>query len=209
MLKLIPHEKPIWIMASAQTGSNYLCDLLNSTNLFQQCPFTEYSNPDWGRRLPDHSPPRYNKYILSHYNHRTLTMAHKILRGLRYVLLTRQDLVGQAVSRHFAFHTKKWHITKPLELKRYQAAEVPYDRDRLWHWCNKIENEISRAEEFLKGKKFMRITYEDTVDSPVDVTLDILKFGNYPLIKPRTETRTHKMWHPMKEEYAKRFRREM
>ncbi len=186
------------ICTAGRSGSNWLCELLASTNALGY-PL-EYFCGEGRRRMTDPAYPddaaEQLAWILrigatpngvygvkafpSHIDriapHVRWTQA---LPNLRFVHLTRRDLVGQAMSLHRANRTDQWRSTWPAR------AVAEYDGAEIRRCLNVVVRDQARWAAFFArtGIEPLHLVYEDVVDDPqaaVDAVADLMQVTPSP-----------------------------
>jgi LPS sulfotransferase NodH len=168
------------ICATPRSGSYYLCELLTSTGQLGH-PF-EYLNPTALElhglpALPTDPHARLGQVLLrattpngvyglkvfpAHADTMAATRWASRLPALTFVHLTREDLLGQAISLVRAVETEQWQSTRAaVRTARYSGRAIQavlYDlalADARW-----------RAFFSRNGIEALRLTYEDLVEDP-------------------------------------------
>jgi LPS sulfotransferase NodH len=193
------------ICATQRSGSNYFGQLLASTGVlgFPR----EYFNAA-GRRAIDDDPTYPDApseqieriltkgatpngiYALKLFPHQHDLIVGKVfwseaLPDLRFVLLERRDLLGQAISLHRAKGTAQARSNQPI-----QAPPV-YDAGSIERCLRKIVRERARWEQFFarNGLNPLRTVYEDLVEHPlvtVESVAKLMEVGEPVRLEPRT-----------------------
>ncbi|AXI47999.1 hypothetical protein C1J03_19535 [Sulfitobacter sp. SK012] len=88
-----------------------------------------------------------------------------VLMQARIVYLTREDLLGQAISRYRGFVSGTWHARQDRDT---QFAEVPYDYEAITSQVHLITQMMATYERLFAGLNLspLRITYEEVVTDP-------------------------------------------
>jgi len=169
------------ICTSGRSGSNLLCQYLASTGLLGRP--REYFNAP-GRRMfddPDYPDGREKQieqvlttgatangiYGIKMFPEYIDAVAEALpwtqrLPNLRFVLLRRHDLLGQAISFVRGLQTSQWRSTVP-------AQDTPsYDGDLIYERLRGIVRDYARWELFFarNGIAPARVAYETLVDDP-------------------------------------------
>jgi LPS sulfotransferase NodH len=98
---------------------------------------------------------------------------------LRYIYLRRDDLIGQAISRHKAEVSGIWHVG--IEESDHPATPH-YDYDRILTHVREAEAANRHWQDWFaaNGVTPFRITYEDLSQDPSAITREALAFLNLP-----------------------------
>jgi LPS sulfotransferase NodH len=169
------------ICATPRTGSNYLCQLLTSTDLLGKP--VEYFNVIPRRRTHDPKYPEDPRLQLritrswgatrnGIYGVKLLSTQLKVLAGradpfrelpnLSLVRLERRDLLGQAISLVRARQTLQYVASLP------QAATPTYDPERIRSCLRQLEGQRTAWDRIMArlGVRPLFFHYEDIVDDP-------------------------------------------
>jgi LPS sulfotransferase NodH len=223
MKKTTPSERnnsamsgpPCWILASPRSGSNLLCELLNSTDLFE--PFFEEHAYEEGFEHFKH-----NKLMIC----RIRDVSHKKLYrkitksfpDIKFIHLIRKDIAKQAVSRHLCIGTHIWSVNAE-NIKEYGLKDVPYDYDEiLSHYLSLRDNHMWNIDSaFLsEPERIFTVYYEDLI---ADIQPGMHKIFKFLGIKDKrkwqkiyqeiSKTKQIPTPNPKKKEYYDRFIREL
>lgn len=183
-------QKPVWVLCHWRSGSYYLTNLLNTTNLFHPIfdewfrggydldlehwkrPWPPYrKNPNADKEwLLRHLPP-YMKTFYVNYESLGFTdedshlISKKYLPGIRFILLRRRDQVGSAVSFYIADYTDWWMVNTPEEVRQQASIKVPIDYSKLLDAYDQTLTWWSQWDRFLEGHEYLDVYYEDLVSS--------------------------------------------
>lgn len=213
------------ICTSPRSGSNFLSQHLSSTGLLGH-PL-EYFN--WGGRRyfddPDYPKdvPGQIKMILTMgatpngvYGLKIFAHQHDwisgeigwldVLPNLRFVLLSRRDLLGQAISWARALQTGQYRSSQPAK----QMAM--FDADLIQNQLVAIARERARWEMFFArtGIEPLRLEYETLIMDPCNVVhqvADLMDLSSPPSLDLSKVT-VEKQSDSLSLEWAKRFRAE-
>jgi LPS sulfotransferase NodH len=209
---------PCWIITAPRSGSNLLCELLNSTGLFEPQFLEHYDGRLCQYYVDLFEFPRYNKlmrYMLWGKDYQAiysqLTLAFP---DIRFVHLVRKDVVKQAVSKYFSIQTGMWYLNKG-NYDKYQELHVPYSYDKILMHLKITERENDWSGVFLsEPERIFTVYYEDLVSNTqvvMSMVADFIGFSgdfDWELIyKNVSETRQIVNSHPKKQEYLERFLR--
>jgi trehalose 2-sulfotransferase len=171
------------ICTAPRSGSNYLCQLLTSTGKLG-APLEYFNGPS--RRIlddpdyPDRPKAQIEKiltagstpnrvYGLKLFNYQHTAVSAQIdwpakLPRLKYVYLSRNDRIGQAISWSKAKQTGQYRASQPaLGKPLYDAAEI-------LECLRQIRQEYDGWEAYFTDNKItpLRLVYEDVVKNPQD-----------------------------------------
>lgn len=190
MLKI---TRPCWILTSPRSGSTYLCDLLNSTNLFggkftKDPPrkkvdrWTEYTSIYYNKLFGVHfleNPPVINKMHywdrinywdqINHYNN------DEVIRDIVYVKVSRENLYEVTVSKYISMQTQKWNIRSENELKDFQKLTFEFNEKQIIRLHEETKICHNGWNDFLSNKEHLVLTYENIVNNPQLAVQTILK----------------------------------
>ncbi|QND51910.1 hypothetical protein HB779_08335 [Phyllobacterium sp. 628] len=179
---MIPEDlKGFAICTSPRTGSNYLCELISSTNVLGNPD--EYFNWPEGRLVDDpahddsvegrlrialsNGQTQNGIYGLKLFAHQHDIISSKIhwrsyLPNLSFVFLTRRDLIGQAISWALAVQTGKFRSNQDA------FGEPDYDSDLIEELLLEIVKENARWQLYFAaaGIQPLSFVYEDVISDP-------------------------------------------
>lgn len=190
------------IITTPRTGSSYLCQLLESTQLAGfprehlrhptetltlECGFDYVrllrhlmatqttSNGVFGTKLISH-------FLRDHLRAHTSEMK-ELLAGLHFIRLKRHDTAAQAVSIYLARHTNVWHLHSPEERESYtrsieqgfDAGDVDFEEIRVYYQ-SMLEQEswIDRLLDEL-GVSPLLVDYDELIAAPQTTVRSILE----------------------------------
>ncbi|WP_184874123.1 Stf0 family sulfotransferase [Mesorhizobium sangaii] len=213
------------ICTSPRSGSNYLCQHLSSTGMLGH-PL-EYFN--WrGRRIFD--DPNFPEDVAGQVE-KILTMgatanriyglkifAHQhdwissetgwfdALPNLRFIFLSRRDILGQAISWARALQTGQYRSTQPV------SQETVFDAELIQRQLDALVRERARWEMFFArtGIDPLRIEYESIVADPMDAIRQVADMMGVTLQRSPDSTGIviQQQRDSISFEWADRFRRE-
>jgi len=185
---VIRAERGYAVCTTGRSGSNVLCQYLASTGLlgrpreyFNAAARRMYDHPDYpderGRQI-EHvlttgatANGIYGiKVFPGHFDLVAETLAWpRLLPDLRFLLLQRHDLLGQAISSLRESQTGQWRSTMPVQ------GTPSYDGDRIHECLRGIVRDYARWELFFarNGIEPTRVAYETLVDDPQACVDDI------------------------------------
>ena len=160
------NEDGIWVLAGPRTGSNYLCSIINQSNINPK--IREYYNiyifhhVNFQRVIP------YAKVFPEHLVHIGVTIDDVMnsYPNLKLVRIKRNDFVSVAVSKTIAQITNVWNIQDQRSTGRYKNIKlesVPTSQ-LIFNYINaKADQEFWTA--FLAERQYdyAEICYEDLV----------------------------------------------
>jgi LPS sulfotransferase NodH len=179
------------LCTTPRSGSNYFCQLLESTGMMGR-PL-EYFNGPARRELNDHSFPddpsqqifrirtmgatQNGVYGLKlfpsqHDQISTIVKWTKALPNLKFIFLTRRDLLGQAISWARALQNGQYRSTQSVK------GHTQYNADLIQRLIRDIARDNARWAMFFArtGLRFMTVVYEDIVTSP---QVNIMQVASY------------------------------
>jgi LPS sulfotransferase NodH len=187
-------SKPCWILTQQRSGSNLLESIMNQSfeglNMHEwfgqgdphgyhtQADFNE--NPTYFQHTKLHDR-RFLEVFAGNLNPIELA-----LPGIQYVYLFRSDIFARTVSIYFALITDKWYLLKNND--NFFKKTLPFDSTFLLRLYDK---ELSRKDiwpETLKNRKFIKVQYEEIIQSPAEV---IRRIGNYLNLTPIKDVKIH------------------
>ncbi|BAZ45607.1 hypothetical protein NIES4102_26330 [Chondrocystis sp. NIES-4102] len=199
------------IFTTPRSGSTYLCELLQSTNIagypsehfrLATQELAHNCNFDYFRLLNNLIKYRSTKNgifgtkFISHFLfelQRTKPEFKKLFEYIdKFILLVREDKIAQAVSIVLAQKTSVWHLYDNSKKMDYQSklGEIKIDEALLTDVEQKytaIINQEARLKKILENNKIksLEVIYEDVV---IDPKLEVNKILDYLEIdRPQTE----------------------
>lgn len=187
------------VISGTRSGSTYLCDLLESTNR-AGIP-KEFLNPDKREFFKDKYDYKNDRSLINHIIGKVQTdnevfggkfivnvsnpdrnqLQHLIDQGYndlsdwKWVILLRDNIVLQAISRYRAYEDNMWTYSGNVEI-----PEVEYNYDRIQACIREIKSEREYIENFHKKipkNKKMFVSYEqDLIPYPEQTITSILSF---------------------------------
>jgi LPS sulfotransferase NodH len=168
-----------WILSTVRTGSSYLCNILNKTNLFTDIFCEKFPHFDCQKNLLDNLPS-HTKVHYSQFK-RFLDEADKdhietILTNLKYILITRHDRASQVVSFCIAKKYRKFYLYTPKSAEEWFATHVELtDKELLDAW-DELGDCGTKWDKYLEGSEYCRVEYQDLVDRPKDELQRVLSY---------------------------------
>jgi LPS sulfotransferase NodH len=126
-----------------------------------------------------------------------------VLPGVRYVLLTRDDVVAQGVSWWKAKQTRVWHDGDEPQ------ADAVFDYDAIDERVRMAREQTEAWREWLRknGLDYHAVVYEQLVRDPVEVTATALVYlGVTSSGGPPSATRTRRQADGLNDEWVRRYR---
>lgn len=212
----------LFICYTNRTGSSYLADLLHLSGhcgrpqeYFTQRNidriarrFAVNTLEDYLQRLSFHRQSEngvfatktgFAELIFLHY----LGLLDHCFPHRRYMLLSREDTLMQAISWYRAAHQRTWSSS------HIQRAEANYDRERIEHYLHLIELDHQRWDHFFKTESLvpLRMTYESLQKDPASnlKKIQLLLQLNQSLEVDEKKTRFSVQRDATSHEWAKRF----
>ena len=191
------------ILTTPRSGSTYLCDLLDSTNiaghpnehlrlaaqeLARYCNFNYLSLLDNLKQYRTTSNGVFGTKIISHFLFelkQTKPDFRQIFQSLdKFILLVRQDKLAQAVSLEVAQQTEIWHLRGDLAKIDYRSKleNIKIDNSLLDNVEQKydfINKQEARLRKILSDNQIepLQVVYEDILEnaqSQIDRIIDFL-----------------------------------
>jgi len=230
------------ILTTPRSGSTFLCELLKSTKLaghpkehFRQ-PCIELAkaerfdclkylktsmsldmtrNSVFGTKFISHFLIDFKNFNEVDFNY--------IIRSLfsKFIRLSRQDKIAQAVSAFVAKKTNIWHISSDEKYLEHESklSKINWDSSNLLE-IKKIHDAIIKNELFIEGlcKDYdlvpMEVEYEDLIENPAEVIGGILAYldisedsiSQLPLIKPKLKKSRSNFSKQIVDRYKEEFR---
>lgn len=128
-----------------------------------------------------------------------------------YCILTRKDIVSQAVSLYLKKVSGFGHsISEGAETKRSLYDAAPYDGAGVYRWIRHVFNMEYMIENYFAGEKPLRIEYESFVSDKIGTLERLARHIGVSLEEaPDVESTAHKkLGGERNQEWAQRFRRE-
>ena len=128
-----------------------------------------------------------------------------------YIHLSRQDKIGQAVSRLRAEQSGLWHVSADGTERERTSPPLPvvYDAGRLSSYLTELETDDAAWATFFKRNRIepLALTYETMVAAPQVVLAGILSaLGLDPEVAATVDVKTAKLADQTSLEWADRFR---
>jgi LPS sulfotransferase NodH len=219
------------ICFTERSGSTMLCSLLEQTNLLGMP--TEYVNPRGPMQLYLKTCPATTLEGYFDLLRRIKTTPNgvfgmkscfldfkpliqmgvvgKLLNPVRFIYLTRRDIILQAISGYLARQSGVWHIpSKAGGAENLDYSKVEYDEKQI---INLIDGQIKERLEWerffaLYSIEQFRIVYEDIVEVPINWIKQILNFlgEDTDISTESIKPKTVKIGGEIAQNWAKRLR---
>lgn len=215
-------ERRLLILFASRCGSSYLCRVLRGTGLMGDP--SELLNPnalqDVAKRHKTENMNDTIRSMIQNYSTengtfvtksspRNLSLLYALeefphnLNRWHFMLLTREDIIGQAISivkmnlsgRRHSIHEEKRKLT-----------DDDYDFDAIATQINAIKNSNVTSEMFVRahGLKFLQLTYESFID---DIPTSIKRIGWHIGIDiPDKKIETDQDLKPIRDDLSERWR---
>lgn len=194
------------MITTPRTGSTFLCDLMFQTGIMGK-PSEFFNLIYCYKRKIDEMKLNLNLPFKDRYqslrNHHFMkygTLGSKLQmndphqktnleqsnHNIQYwVWMVRENVVMQAISWYKAEYTKQWTASKSsLNKIKKENLEVPYHKDDIVEYIEKIKKTNAEIENFLQDKKFIKICYEkDICKNPINTIKKIQNFLDLNAIK--------------------------
>lgn len=168
-----------WILTNPRSGSTYLCELLNNNfNLnFQENIRNSLKK---GEKVSICGLDE-EKVHASDYNR---IMERCLPEGIKYIYLKR-DIVDSIASFYVSKKTGIW-------TERIDSYDMEINERSLNEYCRYYKDYSDFWDKMLKGHDFLKIYYEDLVNSPRRELDKIAEFYNFDKIDYNLETQIQK-----------------
>ena len=233
--QISPPKTSYAILTTPRSGSTYLCDLLDSTNIagrpsehlrLAAQELALYCNFDYLRLLNNLLQYRttdngvFGTKIISHFLfefQQTKPNFKQIFKAIdKFILLIRKDKLAQAVSLVLAQKTEIWHLHTNKKDPTYQSklADIKIDRallDDVEQKYDFIHRQETRLKRMLAKhqQKPLEIFYEDILeDAPqqIERILDFLAIAKPESYIPRINSGVKKMPSEISQEIMRQYR---
>jgi len=175
-------QKPLYILATARTGSTFLCDLLNQTGLFEPILWEHYNlRKDAGDgEWPNGEAPR-NAKIMPHqmkwwFGRVTLDKIVSQFQDVHFVEVYREDIAAQAASTMYSHVTGIWNPTTFEQVQLYDAANLGFDRQESMMKFRNIYTNQMVIRDALRDFDHLTVSYEQLVAEPAWVANTVLEW---------------------------------
>ncbi len=228
------NKKFYLICTTPRSGSNLLSDLLQSSEMMGQP--SEYLNPTGTiRRLAKKhnlidsnstiSLEKYLDFIVNNFSSSNnvcgikiffnqlekfldFPVMKEILQQCKFILLTRKDIVAQAVSMYIATETDTWKSEKDDKSLR---DLVEYNEAKIGNFLEQLIRQNVKWSDFfgVNQIEYLGVTYEEVLKNPNQSCKDICSFcgvdvGNYEF--SLDTSRYKKQGDNLNEKFANTFR---
>jgi LPS sulfotransferase NodH len=201
--KFAPPEVAYGIIGTPRCGSEFLCELLTSTQvagypqehlrthsllLAKHCRFdtNRYLKILMSRRV---TPNRvFGTKLISHFLMDHLMMSSELegtLSRFKFIRVLRRDVLGQAISAMLASRTEVYHVRNEAEQQRYTERLIGIEirSTDLLHVDQLIRafsTQNRQIDDFLcrHGISPLLLTYEDLIEQPLESVKNIARFLN-------------------------------
>ena len=124
-----------WVLTSVRCGSTFLCDMLNSSNLFSE-PLLEYFH--WTSKFVLSKTPLCCKVIrrhfLSKYSDEDKTKIEAEVPNLKYIWLRRHNNYERAISLYFSLKNRLWRTTKDSKKEYFKNYQEHKSTINIWDY---------------------------------------------------------------------------
>ena len=206
--------KNCWILSTVRTGSTYLCEILNETNLFP--PYLKYKKAfsEWFRfyenkdslmkNLPNTCKVHYSQYCKFFQDYDRELLEAK-LNPLYFILLKRKDFVAQAIS--FAIAKKyKTYIVNIENKVRWNKTSVILTDDEMISAYKELSGCYYKWDKFLNNAQYMVVDYSDLIADPKKQLEKILTYIGMDYKKLKVKCNTFPMTKDANTYYVKRLK---
>lgn len=134
--------------------------------------------------------------------------------GLRIIHITRQDLIGQAISYQIASQTLKWTSTQKTEIRA--DVEVQFDARQVTNMVDGAQSSANGIAIFAEifGYPRLSVSYEDLVRNPQRILDQIAGFAgregeDWPVKPPQIERQSSALNDQFRQLYLTQARQEI
>ncbi len=168
------HPKPVWILTTGRSGSNYLSAMLNNTGLFS---FTECMHENNGpfRFIGCINCKALRRQFIRSLHDGARDEINLSLPGIKYILLNRKDIKSKAISHYFAHITGVWKVHQG-ELEDYFKLPIYLDKDLLKACYDEELSYLNCWDNYLRDTPHFRVEYEDMINNPVETIIKIFDY---------------------------------
>ena len=226
--------KNFMVCITPRSGSTHLCDLLASTRLFGDP--REDLNPDnlprVLRQFPCNNIEDYIDVIRRSratsngvfgikvsYHHLAPIIEMKNITSLfgpnlRYIFLTRNDFVLQAISLYLAAETSVFHSVQPVLTDEMMTSleNLEYNEQKIHGWIDHILRQEIDFNRFFDRERIspLRVKYEVFIENPQDTIRNIAEYIGVeePVTFEILSSRFRKIGKERNTEWAARFKKE-
>jgi LPS sulfotransferase NodH len=128
-----------------------------------------------------------------------------LFSNARYIYLTREDMMAQAVSRYISSVTGYFHSIQPGEAVA-RAQEVPLDHDLITRNVKHLVEMKGAWDQFFAAQLIrpLRVTYEQLDEDPLAVLRAIFAYVDLPLPDPPVMTTPYSRVSDARHDYMRR-----
>ena len=161
---------PIWILAVPRSGSSFLVDFLNRTNLFNP-KFREFNLDLEKKEQILFNLPKYIKLQRIFFEFKGFCDyddKNKILKkypNIKFIITQRKNIYEQTVSTYFAEYSKKWSINNKKELEKYKKLVIPYNEKELIRLFKRNYDHINCWDNFVQNTNYIKVNYEEITNN--------------------------------------------
>lgn len=184
-----------WILCCARSGSTYLARMLSRAlhkpvkEMFHPNGKTRRLTRNQRQHIFYNSPITFSpaKVIREHFTHyfsnEDKAQIEKVLPGLQYIYLTRQDHISETVSWYLSEMTGTWQCSNTKYGANwaktndvYQKQNIPVNPTKLLDLYHRTKNAYIEWKDFLEGSKYFEIDFSCLIQHPKKTLISVLNF---------------------------------
>jgi len=180
----------VWILCYFRTGSSFLAEMLNATDLFdgefgekvQRATRIEIIErykqiyEKGGRLIPQNHTQMCREHFEFFYNNRDKKFIESRLPGLKYILLRRRNLVKSGISDYFSLVTKSSTLPTEKDKEKYLDIPIPFDEEMVLESYYRTMKSYYGWISYLQGSKYIEFEHEDLKRHPLMVIGSVLDY---------------------------------
>lgn len=181
-------KKLCLICKTPRSGSTYLCSLLTDNNIADTWDHFRWAQGDIERDIEAYDAKSFEDYFLGKVNEKsgadglfvtTISFEQfvplyfsgifdRYLKDATFVMLTRRDVLSQAISLYIAHQSGYFHTSVSSPDNKAKIQDVPYDAQKILDQTNMILNMQNDWEKVFvaEGISPLRINYEEISGDP-------------------------------------------
>lgn len=180
----------IWILSEKRTGSSYLCEILNSTGLFEE-EFKEwYVKFDHKKEITNfYKKNHLPKYCKIHHSvmKKNFGSFEELINQIgecKFIHIKRKNIKKMIVSQILASKTNMYEIRKKEDYNKWIKTKIKIEKKDISLAYQKVlKKQKNWPEELgkLKNKEFISVYYENLIENPIKEIQEIFKFIEIPI----------------------------
>lgn len=175
--------KALWICCNARTGSNFLCELLNNTELF---PVYKEGKAfgEWIKlidkkefyRLPLETVKMIHEHFVKKLGNVNAKLMREILPGIKFILLKRRNVLEHAASLYFARFTNAYYLSHENQKDWYYKQKVSFYPTLCKSMIDEVIEYQNNWDNFFIGDEKLTVYYEDLIENPAEILSKVLSY---------------------------------